>query len=1040
MTGILTITLFCGIIFAYIYTLCLSDSFNIKKNKNSYLSILICVIAAAIRIIAATTYRGHNTDMSCFEGWSTQIFENGISAFYKSEGFHDYPPGYMYILYIIGWLKSLIPLSENLTWLILKLPAIVCDILTGLLIFEIANKNHPKTTHSIFVLSLYLFNPAVILNSSIWGQVDSVYTLFVILLLYMLTGKQLISSYFVFAICIFIKPQAFMFFPLIVFTIVENIFMPRFNPKAFAKNLLFVICAIAVIVLLSLPFGLLNVVNQYINTLESYAYFTVNAFNIWGALGQNWVALTPFAIVLEYILLAAIVIYSAYVFFKSNSLSKYFFVGAILSFMTFMLSTKMHDRYAFPTMALLIAAYAMNKCPRNFLAYSLITLSQFFNTAWVLFVYEKDINKYYASPIINVASFVNIAIMIFFVIYTQKYYLSTPLVQMQKKVQQSQTSKKQISTIKKTVAFEKLKKFDYIFIVSIMLIYSCIAFYRLGDIKAPQTETNISANTQVIIELEKEEEISSVMMFLGSYNLDDTRILGINYCNSAKEVIADQNNSQGSVFCWNMFDVPEEVLGKKVRFISLSSNNPNLTIKEAAIINKDGNIITPLNLADKEINAMFDEQSLVPKRSTFMNSTYFDEIYHARTAYEFINKLEVYEWTHPPLGKVLMALGIKIFGMTPFGWRFMGTLFGILMIPIIYLFAKRLCKNGLFAAITCIIFTFDFMHFAQTRIATIDVYVTFFIMLMYMFMYRYFTMSFYDTPLKKTLLPLGLCGISMGLGIASKWTGVYAGIGLAVLFLITLYRRYKEYVYAKDSPDSETNGIKHKHIIEIFSKNTLITIGICVIFFVLIPIIIYAASYIPYLKAPSSNGISTIIQNQRDMFVYHSDTVVNSTHPFSSKWYEWIIVKRPIFYYSGTVSEGIKEGISSFGNPAVWWLGVPAFVYMLYNAARKKDKTALFIVIGYLAQLVSWVPVTRTTYIYHYFPSVPFVALMIGYSIYLFYRNATVKKRTVISASIAYVAVVVALFALFYPVLSGAPCSVNYADTWLKWFDSWVLL
>ena len=60
---------------------------------------------------------------------------------------------------------------------------------------------------------------------------------------------------------------------------------------------------------------------------------------------------------------------------------------------------------------------------------------------------------------------------------------------------------------------------------------------------------------------------------------------------------------------------------------------------------------------------------------------------------------------------------------------------------------------------------------------------------MYFFMYRYCRMSFYDTSLIKTLLPLGACGISMGLGIACKWTGVYAGVGLAVLFFATLYRR-----------------------------------------------------------------------------------------------------------------------------------------------------------------------------------------------------------------------------------------------------------
>ena len=61
-------------------------------------------------------------------------------------------------------------------------------------------------------------------------------------------------------------------------------------------------------------------------------------------------------------------------------------------------------------------------------------------------------------------------------------------------------------------------------------------------------------------------------------------------------------------------------------------------------------------------------------------------------------------------------------------------------------------------------------------------------------MYEYSSKSFYDTKLKVLLIPLGLAGISMGLGVASKWTGVYAGIGLGVLFFMNLFKRYREYL------------------------------------------------------------------------------------------------------------------------------------------------------------------------------------------------------------------------------------------------------
>jgi predicted membrane-bound mannosyltransferase len=82
---------------------------------------------------------------------------------------------------------------------------------------------------------------------------------------------------------------------------------------------------------------------------------------------------------------------------------------------------------------------------------------------------------------------------------------------------------------------------------------------------------------------------------------------------------------------------------------------------------------------------------------------------HARTAYEHIRGIYPYEITHPPLGKLILGLGIRLFGMTPFGWRFMGTLFGVLMLPILYCFLKNLfgktavsvCGTLLFASISC---------------------------------------------------------------------------------------------------------------------------------------------------------------------------------------------------------------------------------------------------------------------------------------------------------------------------------------------------
>jgi predicted membrane-bound dolichyl-phosphate-mannose-protein mannosyltransferase len=102
-----------------------------------------------------------------------------------------------------------------------------------------------------------------------------------------------------------------------------------------------------------------------------------------------------------------------------------------------------------------------------------------------------------------------------------------------------------------------------------------------------------------------------------------------------------------------------------------------------------------------------------------------DEKIHPRTVMKTHTRMEPYEITHPPLGKVIMALGVLIFGMNPFGFRIMGTIFGALMIPAMYLLGKKVFHKRIFAFASAFMMMFEFMHFAQTRIGTIESYATF---------------------------------------------------------------------------------------------------------------------------------------------------------------------------------------------------------------------------------------------------------------------------------------------------------------------------
>ena len=450
-----------------------------------------------------------------------------------------------------------------------------------------------------------------------------------------------------------------------------------------------------------------------------------------------------------------------------------------------------------------------------------------------------------------------------------------------------------------------------------------------------------------------------------------------------------------------------------------------------------------LALSDPEGTALFDEQSLVPTRPSYKNSMYFDEIYHSRTAYEHLHRIEPYETTHPPLGKVIISAGIAIFGMNPFGWRIMGGIAGVLLIPTMYVLARGLFrsrKGGLLAA--ALIFL-DFMPLVQSRIGTVDTYAVLFILLSYHFMNRFFQRNKTGSPLGTLLLPFALSGVFFGLGASVKWVGVYSGAGLAVIFFYSMLRRYYEgrRMQEKVATGGRKGKATHADIdlesarrLEGRAVGGMLAAG--VLFFMLVPGVIYLLTYIPFMLVPGpGHGVANVIQFQKFMYDYHSKLV--ATHPFASTWWEWPIIRRPIWYYAGSGLEaGQIASIVSMGNPLIWWAGIPCVVAAFIAAWRRKERSMQIVTIGLLSQYLPWVGITRLTFIYHYYATVPFLMLCI---VYVMLRlperlGRTAARRVIYS----YLLAAAVLLAMFYPVLTGGVISRDYGVHFLKWFSSWV--
>ncbi|MBR1658840.1 MAG: glycosyltransferase family 39 protein [Oscillospiraceae bacterium] len=564
-------------------------------------------------------------------------------------------------------------------------------------------------------------------------------------------------------------------------------------------------------------------------------------------------------------------------------------------------------------------------------------------------------------------------------------------------------------------------RWDSILAGGITLAYAVTAFLGLGDRVGVQSFCHFAARGEYAqIELEAPTEIGALRYYsglgMGEYRLQFSPD-GADWVD-----VGTLDQGHAKLFKWNDAELAEDrPAAKRLRLIA----SRELWLGELALYGADGALLGAETMSWPEgCAALFDEQDLIPAEYDYHNSSYFDEIYHARTAYEHIQGVYPYEISHPPLGKLILSLGIRAFGMTPFGWRFVGTLTGVLMLPALYLMLKRMFGGTAVPACGALIFASDFMHFVQTRIATIDSYAVFFIILMYLFFWRY-----WDAPRerRRDWMPyLALSGLCFGLGAASKWTCIYAGGGLGVLWLLDRVFRGRALIREGRSG----------HYVRETAENVLW----CLLFFVAVPAAVYYVSYWPYGAARGLSGPGMLFtseyarivwDNQKYMFSYHSG--VTATHPYSSVWWQWLLDIRPILYYLQYGKDGTHVSFGAWVNPALCWGGLLAMLCMAWQTFRWRDQTALFILVGYLAQLLPWLLVDRVVFEYHYFPSTVFLLLALGHVL----RTLQLRHSRWRLLLFSLTGVSVALFCLFYPALRGLPVTSAFGGNFLKWLPSW---
>jgi dolichyl-phosphate-mannose-protein mannosyltransferase len=375
----------------------------------------------------------------------------------------------------------------------------------------------------------------------------------------------------------------------------------------------------------------------------------------------------------------------------------------------------------------------------------------------------------------------------------------------------------------------------------------------------------------------------------------------------------------------------------------------------------------------------------------------FDEIYYAKDAkaivdgrvgthgqYRWAAGDEV-SWPHPEMGKLAIAAGILVFGDRSFGWRLPAVLAGIGLLACVYPLGRRLGLSPPWAIIALLFAAADPLGIAQSRIATLDIFIAVWTVVCILFVLRYVQ----DGWRTRWLFVSGAAG---GMAVATKWSG---GLAIMAALLIILTAWVAQRRAARRGADEERDDEAPADGGGALSPLNLMPgaeavpapaprgsaggrIALIVAALVALPVAIYLLSYAQYFVA--GHTVADFIELHRQAVIFSLN--LRATHTYASLAPTWLVDYRPVWYYF----EGTKTyyGVIAIGNPFLWWLAslslVAAVVLTLLRRSYALLPVAAIIVVLY----VPWFLTQRTSFLYYMTPVAPFMAIIAAAALCLF--------------------------------------------------------
>ena len=375
---------------------------------------------------------------------------------------------------------------------------------------------------------------------------------------------------------------------------------------------------------------------------------------------------------------------------------------------------------------------------------------------------------------------------------------------------------------------------------------------------------------------------------------------------------------------------------------------------------------------------------------------------------------------HPPLGKMLIGLGVTLFGDRPLGWRVMSTVFGTVTLAGMFVWGLALFRDRTLALWAALLTLVNHLLYVQARIAMLDT-----------FMFAFLTWALAavtavwsaDQPPERKRRYLGFAGWMLGLAAATKWSALFSWTAcLALIGGAWLAESgTRRNAVQRDGPRGSI-------LEDISSWDVARTL-------IVYPVVAYALCFVPRLAiehhGPWYTAFADLVQMQTRM--YDEQLRVPGQHAYMSHWYQWPLLLRPIWYAFEPDGTQVR-GVLLLGNPVVMWGGMGALVICGIEWLRRRSRETCLILFFYLSFLLPWVVVPRPLALYYYYYP---AGMTLSFAAAYVLRDRERDSGYYRWGRWGGLAIAAGVFVYFLPVLSGRPIGDGEFVKWM-WFRGWI--